>query len=166
MRWGGGRGRVWEVMMKGSGIGCSGGTPHDFRAWRQLRWQCHGKDLWTAPGARECIHLHHQWFGLRPSLPISHQLLLPFPGEREQKAVLLASESPPSCYAPACGDAPTLVSSGASKNRRDQELTAEDRLGRHLGASVQPRVPLYAHTNPYLPKGSSPKVSPTSDVHT
>lgn len=46
------------------------------------------------PGPSEYIHLHHQRFGLRPSLPISHQLLLPFPGGREQRAALLAPGSP------------------------------------------------------------------------
>lgn len=47
------------------------------------------------PRISDCSHLHHQWFGLWPSLPISHQLLLPFPGGREQRAALLASVSSP-----------------------------------------------------------------------
>lgn len=36
--------------------------------------------LMDRPGPTEYIHLHYQRFGLRPSLPIPHQLLLPFPG--------------------------------------------------------------------------------------
>ena len=113
----------------------------------------------VGPGARECIHLHHQRFGLRPSLPVSHQLLLPFPAEREEgRAVSLS-------YFPS-GSAPTVVSHEASKNQREQGLRAEGCLYCQLDASVRFQSATLPQHHPYLPKGPSPKGSPTSDVHT
>lgn len=138
--------------MKGSGIGCSGGTRPDFRAWRQLRWQCHGK-LLDGPRGQGVYSPAPPvvWASALSSDIPSAAPAVPWGEGTEGSAISLRVTSLLLC--PSLRDAPTLVSSRASKNRRDQELTAEDRLGCHLGASVQPRVPLYAHTNPYLPKG-------------
>lgn len=129
--------------MKGSRIGCSGGTRPDFRDWRQLRWQCHGK-LLDGPRGQGVYSPAPPvvWASALSSDIPSAAPAVPWGEGTEGSAISLRVTSLLLC--PSLRDAPTLVSSRASKNRRDQELTAEDRLGPAQSPALHPHQPLSA----------------------
>lgn len=145
--------------MARSGIGCPGETSPGLRAWRQLTEHAMSRErLVGSPRASECIHLHHQRFGLRPSLPISHQLLLPFSGGREHNSVLLASASPSVCVALTCSRTapqPPLWRAAGPARSGGIESSGQKVAS---AASWAPR----SSSDPHLPKGSSAKSSTMS----